>query len=227
MSACRRFEDEGLLRLKQGLPLDDHFATCPDCLAARAAYERLEKEIAAAGEGIEPPLGWQTRLWAAVEEKKSARRGLRGWWLLLPAAAALVLAVLLLWPSAPPAARLALAVAVESGTGSVRRGAEAHPGDRLHLRAATGNAEFAELRVYRNNRVLVLRCSTAPPCQWGRGTLEAAFPLPAIGTYQTLLMTSERPLPALPADSAGLDADVGKALDAGAQATLGPEVDVR
>jgi hypothetical protein len=227
LSACRRFEDEGLLRLKRGQPLDDHFATCPDCVAARAAYERLEGELATAGHGIEPPPGWQFGLWAAVEQRKSARSRLRGWWMLLPAAAALFLALLLLWPAAPPVARLALAVTVETGAGSVRRGAEAHPGDRLHLHASTGKAEVAELRVYRNNRALVLHCSNEPPCQRRQGALEAAFPLPAIGTYQSLLLTSQRSLPALPADSAGLDADVGRALAAGAQATLGPEVEVR
>ena len=224
MSACRRFEEEALVRLEQGLPLDEHFATCADCLAERAFYERLQRDIAAAGEGIEPPPGWQAELWAAVEERKSAGRRLRGWWLLVPAAAAVLIAVLLLRPSAPPPARLALAVEVETGTGAVRRGAEAHPGDRLHLRASTGEADHAELRVYRNNRALVLRCSTEPPCRRGKGTLEAAFRLPSIGSYQPLLVTSDH---SLPEAGAGLDADVARALAAGARATLGAEIEVR
>lgn len=224
MSACRRFEEEGLLRLVQGLPLDDHFATCPDCLAERAVYERLQREIAVAGEGIEPPLGWQAQLWAAIEERRSRRRPRGGWWLLLPAAAALLVAVLLLRPWAPPPARLALAAEVETGAGVVRRGEEGHPGDRLRLRAATGEAAHAELRVYRNERRRVLRCSTEPPCRRGRGTLEAEIVLPAIGSYQSLLLTSDRPLPEA---GAGFDADVAAALAAGAQATLGPEIEVR
>lgn len=224
MSACRRFEEVGLVRLEQGLPLDDHFATCADCRAERAFYERLREDIAAAGEGIEPPPGWQAELWAAVEQRKAARWRLRGWWLLVPAAAAVLIAVLLLRPSAPPPARLALAVEVETGTGTVRRGAEAHPGDRLRLRASTGEADHVELRVYRNNRILVLRCSTEPPCQRRQGVLEAAFLLPAIGSYQSLLLTSDR---ALPEAGAGLDPDVAAALAAGARATLGTEVEAR
>ena len=225
MSACRRFEEEGLVRLEQGLPLDEHFATCPDCLAERAAYERLRGKIAAARKGLEPPLGWQAELWAAIEVQKAARRRPRGWWLLVPAAAAVLLAVLLvLWLPVPSPARLALAVEVESGTGTVRRGTEAHPGDRLHLQASIGEAEHAELRVYRNERTLVFRCSTEPPCRRGKGTLEAELLLPSIGSYQSLLVTSDR---SLPEAGAGLDADVTKALDAGAQATLGAEVDVR
>jgi hypothetical protein len=226
MSACRRFEKEGLVRLMQGRPLDDHFATCPDCLAERAFYERLRGDIAAAGDGIEPPPGWRAELWAAIEQRKATRRRLRGWWFLVPAAAAaaVLIAVLLLRPSPPPSVRLALAVAVETGRGAVRRGAEAHPGDRLRLRATTGNVAYAEFRIYRNNRALVLRCSTEPPCVRRQGTLEAAFPLPAIGSYQSLLVTSDR---SLPAAGAGLDADVAVVLDAGARATLGAEVEVR
>ena len=224
MSACRRFEEEALVRLEQGLPLGDHFDTCADCLGERAVYERLRRDIAAAGDGIEPPPGWQAELWAAVEQRKAARRRLRSWWLLVPAAAAVLIAVLLLRPVSPPPVRLALAVEVETGTGTVRRGAEAHPGDRLHLRAATGEAEYAELRVYRNNRALVLRCSTEPPCQRRQGALEATFLLPAIGTYQSLLLTSDR---SLPETDAGLDPDVAAALQAGARATLGTEVEAR
>ncbi len=224
MSACSRFEKEGLVRLLQGRPLDDHFATCPDCLAERAFYERLGGDIATAGDGIEPPPGWRAELWAAIEQRKATRRRLRGWWFLVPAAAAILVAVLLLRPSVTPSTRLALAVEVETGMDTVRRGAEAHPGDRLRLRASTGKAEHAELRVYRNNRALVLRCSTEPPCERRRGTLEAAFPLPYIGSYQPLLVTSDR---SLPAAGAGLDADVNTALAAGARATLGAEVEVR
>ncbi|MES1243406.1 MAG: hypothetical protein ABUT39_17475 [Acidobacteriota bacterium] len=221
MSACRRFEEEGLLRLEQGLPLDDHFATCPDCLAERAAYERLREGIAKAGDGIEPPPGWQAGVWAAIEARK--RRRLSGWWLLVPAAAVLLVAVLLLRPPTRTA-RLALAVEVEAGSGPVRRGDEAHPGDRLRLRAATGEAPHAELRVYRNDRALVLRCSTEPPCRLSDGTLEAELVLPSIGSYQSLLLTSDRPLPGA---GGGLDADVAAALAAGARTTLGGEIEAR
>jgi hypothetical protein len=228
VSACRRFEDEGLLRLEQGLPLDDHFATCPDCLAERAAYERLREEIATAHdgiEGIEPPPGWQAGVWAAIEKRKAARRRWRGWWLLVPAAAAaLLIAVLLLRPPARTMTQLALAVQIETGAGPVRRGDEAHPGDRLRLRATIGEAPHAELRIYRNDRALVLRCSTGPPCRSGDGTLEAELVLPSIGSYQSLLMTSDRPLPE---SGTGLDADVAAAQAAGARATMGDEIEVR
>lgn len=224
MSACSRFEDEGLLRLEQGLPLDEHFSTCADCLSERAAYERLRQEIATAGEGIEPPSGWQAGVWSAIEKRQVARRRWRGWWFLLPAAAAVLLAILLLRPPAQPVVQLALAVEIEAGTGPVRRGGEAHPGDRLRLRATTGWPANAELRVYRNDRALVLRCSTEPPCRRGNNTLEADLVLPAIGSYQSLLVTSDRPLPEA---GAGLDADVAAALAAGARMTLGDEIEVR
>lgn len=224
MSACRRFEDEGLLRLEQGLPLDDHFSTCPDCLAERAAYERLREAITTAGDGIEPPTGWQAGVWSAIEKRQAARRRWRGWWLLVPAAAAVLLAILLLRTPVRTVTQLALAVEVESGAGPVRRGGEAHPGDRLQLRATIGEASNAELRVYRNDRSLVLRCSTEPPCRRGDDMLEADLVLPAIGSYQSLLVTSDR---SLPKAGAGLDADVDAALAAGAQTILGEEIEVR
>ena len=229
MSACRRFEEEGLLRLERGLPLEAHFASCPDCLAARAAYEHLGGELAAAGAGLEPPPGWQAEVRAALRAREAARRPWRVPWILLPAAAALLAAVLVTVVARQvpvPVARVALRVEVEAAPGTVLRGTEAHPGDRLHLEAATGGAPHAELRVYRNDRTAVLRCSSEPPCERRTGTLEATFVLPSIGSYQPLLLTSDRPLPA-PAAGANLDADVGRALAAGARVTLGTEIEAR
>lgn len=225
MTACRRFEEEALLRLEKGLPLDEHFASCPDCLSARDAYERLGEEISAAGTGLDPHVAWQADVWAALDARRRSRPRGRSWWLLAPVAAAAGLAavVLFLRPP-PPAALIALDVAVIGGEGPARRGTEAHTGDRLHLRAATGGAAHAELRVYRGERVLLLRCSTEPPCRRRGPVLEADVELPSIGSYQPLLLTSERPLPE---PGAGLDSDVDAVLTAGGEATLGTEVEVR
>lgn len=225
MKLCDRFEREGLLRLEQGLPLDEHFETCPDCRAARAAYDRLRNEIALAGSRREPPAHWQARVWAAVE-RRSKRSSLSWRWLLAPGVAAAVAAVLLLVvgraPEGPTFATLQ--VETETGGGAVRRGDEVHPGDRLILRATTGGARHAELRVYLHDTELVLRCSTEPPCIRHEDALEATLVLDALGSYQSLLLVSDRPLPE---PSSGLDGDAGAALAAGAQVRLGEEVPVR
>lgn len=224
---CERFESEGLLRLEQGLPLDDHFATCPDCLAARAAYARLQEEIAAAGADLEPPPYWQSRVRATIEARR--RRSFRPWlWLGVPAGLAAAVLILVLvtgrWPAGPARQPPTLLAEIEPGPGAVRRGDEPHPGDRLVLRATPGTARHAELRVYRHDTELVLRCSSEPPCVRRGSELRATLVLDAPGFYQPLLLVSARPLPA---PSAGLDRDAGAALAAGAEAHLGPEIRVR
>ncbi len=225
MRPCDRFEHEGLLRLEQGLPLDSHFDSCQACREARAASERLTGEIAAAGAEQEPPPQWQARVWAGIERRRAARRRRRRWlrwWLAPVGAAAALLLIVTLRPNlvAPDGV---FRVSVEPGPGA-RRGAEAQPGDRLILQAATGGTPHAELRVYRDDIELVLRCSTAAPCTRQGDNLRATLVLPAVGSYQPLLLLSDQPLPA-PTGS-GLDADSAAALDA-AHVDLGVEIRVQ
>lgn len=222
MSACERFEQEALLLLEQGQPLsDDHFATCPDCLAARAAYERLRADLAEVGQDALPRPDWQARVRQRIEERRRPKARL--WlWMVPSGLAAALLAVVLLWP-APPAPP-GITVAVEKGNGPVRRGVEAQPGDRLVLRATTGGARHAELRVYKNDLDLVFHCTEATPCERSGRTISATVVLETVGTYQSLLLTSASPIPAPAAGS--LDVDAGVADQAGAHVELGEEVTV-
>jgi anti-sigma factor RsiW len=226
VSSCDRFEREGLLQLERGHDLGDHFQRCPDCLAARAAYDRLRQELAGAGSGYEPPADWQVRVRAAIAQR---RRPPRPWWsrLLIPAGvaaagAAAVLVIVVREPEPEPV--VALHVGIEAAAEVTRRGGEAHPGDRLQLEAHTAGARHAELRVYRHDAELVMRCSTEPPCVRDGDRLRAALRLEALGSYRSVLLVSDRPFPP---PAAGLDRDVGAALETGAQAYLGEEVRVR
>lgn len=226
MSGCDRFEAEGLLLLEQGLPLDEHFATCPDCLAARAAYERLRAEIAALGVEDEPPVGWQARVWERLDQRRERRRfrwpGWRGW--LVPVGVGLAASLAALFLIRPPEPRPpSLSVEIQAGA-TVRRGGEAQPGDLLRLTAATGGARHAELRVYRNDTELVLRCSTARPCSRRGDEVRAAVLLDAVGRYQPLLLRSKSPLPSPVSD---LEKDTRAALAAGADVRLASEIVVR
>ncbi len=217
-NGCERFENEALLLLEQGQPLDDHFSSCPDCLAARAAYDRLLEQLSKLGENDEPAADWQARVWERIEQRKKRRWS--PWWF-APVAAAAMAALFLIWiPGQKPAG---LQVEIEAGT-TVRRGAEAHPGDLLRLEATTGGARHSELRVYRNDSELILRCSTESPCSQRRGELRASVILDGIGRYQPLLIFSEEPLPDTASD---LDTDTDAALTAGADVELGPRVVVR
>ncbi|HSF43423.1 MAG TPA: hypothetical protein VLT87_26730 [Thermoanaerobaculia bacterium] len=223
MTRCDRFETEGVLRLEQGLPLDEHYDTCPDCAAAREAHEHLRAGIAGLGADDEPPPGWQARVWERIEERKERRKRHGGWflWMVPAAVAASLAAFLLLRPTPPPPP--SLLARIEAGD-TVRRGEEAQPGDLLRLTATTGEAPYAELRVYRNDAEMVLRCSTAAPCTRQGVHLTATLGLDGVGRYTPLLLYSEKPLPEGGGD---LDTDTREALNAGAEVELGADVDVR
>lgn len=222
-TGCQRFENEGLLLLEQGQPLDDHFSSCPDCLEARAAYDRLRGGLSSLGKEDEPAPDWQARVWEKIEKRKERRRRWTPWWAVPVgiASMAALAALFLVWiPGRTPAG---LRIEIEAGT-TIRRGAEAQPGDLLRLAATTGGARHSELRVYRNDTELVLRCSDEPPCSRRRGKLTASVVLDGVGRYQPLLLLSKDPLPGAASD---LDADTDAALTAGADVEMGPRVVVR
>ena len=108
------------------------------------------------------------------------------------------------------------------------RGEGAHPGDRLVLHGKAGSRRHAELRVYRNDRELVMRC--APPttsdtfsCTRDGATISGELKLPAIGAFQALIATSDAPLPA---PGASLAEDTERLLAMGAKVILAPSVRV-
>lgn len=219
---CDRFEAEGLLRLEQGEPLGEHFATCPDCREARAAYERLRQDIAGIGADDDPPAGWEARVWTRIEERKRKPRWI---WFLTPVGAAALAATLFFavprTPSAP-----SLVQEVVAG-GPVRRSAGARPGDRLDLRAETAGSVHAELRIYRNGRDLVLRCPSDggdPSCRREEGEIRASLTFQVVGEYQAMLVLGQEPLPP---PGKGLDPDAGAAFDHGARVLVGDQISVR
>jgi hypothetical protein len=226
--ACRRFERTGLLHEEEGL-LDEHVSTCPDCQEARAAYQRLRQRIAGSGVDHRPPPGWQERVWEAIEtrsvEAPARRRPTRAWRLvpstLLSAAAvaAVVIALVGRRPTPP-----SLQVSLEAPRDTVRRGLDVPPGTRLSLDATGGGARHMELRVYLNETVLVLRCSLDAPCRREGDRLAASVVLVAVGSYQPVLLVSDRPLPP---PSSTLDGDAAQALAAGARVELGQSTQVR
>ncbi|HEV8631012.1 MAG TPA: hypothetical protein VGV61_11900 [Thermoanaerobaculia bacterium] len=222
MSRCNRFAEEALLRIEQGLPLDDHFATCPDCLEARAVYERLRAGIASLEGDLAPSPRWQAEVWRRIEARRARRRGWLPWVLATGLAAALAVLLLLRTP-AGDLGSVSLRADVQRGA-AVLRGDEARPGDLLRLVASTGGAAHAELRVYRNDRELVLRCADRQPCVRSGRSLRAIVALDAVGSYQPLLLVGEQPFPPPTAD---LDRDAAAALARGARVELGPAVVVR
>jgi hypothetical protein len=165
---CDRFEDEALLRLERGEPLDEHFATCPDCREARAVYERLRQEIGEVGLEEEPLLGWEARVWQSIGER---RRRPRWAWVLAPlGAAALAATLFFALPRTPSTPSLVQEIV---GGETVVRAASAHPGDRL-----------------------LLRCPGDSSCRKTGSEIRAVLTFPSAGEYQAVLVLDDEPLAA-------------------------------
>jgi hypothetical protein len=214
---CNRFEQEGLLRKERGLPMDEHYATCPDCLAAMKDFQRIQTALASTEALPEPKAGWETRVLGMVDALPIPTTHTRWSWRWLPAfaaaAAAAVLAIVFVARGPAPVAPLGLELGRQKGE-VVQRGEGYQPGDTLTIRASTGGARYAEVRVYLNGGELLLRCSAEQPCVREGDWLRAEVKLPAVGRYQVLLLASDRELPA---GHATLDQDGSEALSAGAQ----------
>lgn len=235
MTACTRFEQEGLLALERGEPLDPHFETCEDCLRVRAAHRVLASRLAALGAEDRPPAGYEARILARIAaerraEPPTASRPWRVWPLVSAVAAAAVLAVWLAHgsdESSPgPSLRPSLVVDVAaSQAGSVMRGrGSAKPGDRLLVHAATGGLPHAELRVWQVGEGLLVRCSDGPPCRRSAGAIDADLVVATRGDYEVILVVSER---GLAAPRRSLEEDVVALEAAGAHLERGERILVR
>lgn len=226
-TSCGRFEREGLLLLEQGRPLDPHFDTCADCRAVRAEYEALQAGIGDLGRAYTGRTDWQARVWAGVarmgERRASPWRRLL--WLAVPAGlTAAVLLVLLRPGPGPQQSGPALALAFHRPGDGVEamRGEHARPGDVLDVTIRTGGAAHVELRIYRDDQALLVRCTDQPPCVRRDDGLTATISLEARGRYQIAFLYGPQPLPA---PGASLDDDLARARAAGATVEL-RELDV-
>jgi hypothetical protein len=231
MSRCQRFGNKELRLLEEGRPLDAHFATCPDCLAAQQSYERLKLELASL-DPAEPPARWEDRVWNAIEKgkRKGKRSPVRAF--LIPAfglAAAALVAVLLLPPmfvqSGPPS----MLAEFQAGSGPIQRGgltpdAPVPPGTYLILNANSGGARYAELRVYRGDDQLIFQTAHVMGRFDRDDALHVRVVLEAVGRYQAALFSSDQPIPP-PSGSA--DGDFVASRQTGATLTLHPAITVR
>jgi len=226
MTACDRFETEGLERFAAGEPLDAHFTSCADCRAAQARYEMVVRALGVAGRACAPPGDWEARVFARIQRRRPRRR------LWFAAAAALPVAGLAVFTfqSMGGAQSLELEWSVSRGAGPVVRGGgpgagqavSAAPGDVLHLTARVPRGRHGDLRVYRGGDTLVFQCAGNPRCSASRDGLSAEVVLEAGGTYRTLVLAAERDLPP---PTGKLDADYAAALRAG-EAQESPPIEV-
>ena len=220
---CDRLQRERLGAVEDGAPPDEHEQTCADCAEARRKYLKVGELTAGAHEGRELPAAWFDATLAMIEARPQHRRRRRlaiGAAGLLAAAAALAV---LLWPrhhavdTAP-----VLAVRIDRG-GAPLRGSAPHPGDLLVLRAQGGGRRHIELRVYRSERELVLRCAEGLACSPSGDRVNTSIELSQAGRYRAILLATDRELPS--ADTT-LDQAAAQVSNQGGVATLSEAIDV-
>ena len=158
---------------------------------------------------------WEQAVFAkiAARETSGARRS--RWWLSLSAAGIAVLFVVVLsLRSSPPEGdpRPILAVRFQAGADRLRTEGQPTVGSSLLIEVAAIREPNAELRVYRDDVGLVLRCSTASPCRRRGDKLEARWTIPAIGRYRVMVAAGAA---ALPQPSGSYDQDAAALTAAG------------
>jgi hypothetical protein len=219
---CDRLERERLIAVEDGAPPDEHELTCADCTEARRAYQRVGELVAGAGAGRELPAAWFDATLAMIQSRPRRRRQrfVIGAAAMVAAAAAAVM----LWPRshANPDTAPVLAIRIDR-SGAPLRGSAPHPGDLLVLHARGVGRRYLELRVYRADREVVLRCADELPCRPSGDAVEARIALVEAGRYRAVLLCSDR---ALPPAEATLDQAASQVSEAGGVATLSEPIDV-
>lgn len=168
------------------------------------SIERIEAALARLGAEHEPPVGWESRVMAAVGA--APRR--RWWWFAAPAAALAAAALaLVVIPRPPPA--LALSVGVTHSTRY--RGDGASAGDTARITVSGGKGPRA-IWVYHEEIHLVMRCPDSPACRVSDASTEVDLPLTSAGTYTVVAVTGAGQLPHL---VGSYDVDVAAAKEAG------------
>lgn len=218
--SCDRFEREGLSRWDDGAPADEHEQGCADCQRAREAYTRLAGAFTALPP-IAPPAGWEERVMARLDPADVGPRAAPRWVWLLAAALVAVAVILVVRSQAERPLTAELRVQVIPAA-SARRADVAVVGDRLSLRASS-RAPHTELRLYRSERELVLRCPGDPRCRVSGGVIEADLTLASRGSYRAVALSASAPLPA-PRGSMDEDARAVGAI--AGRVEIGPAIEV-
>lgn len=235
MTRCDRISAEGWLGDDDDSRAREHLEQCADCREAREAYRRIADGFVALGAEHELPGDAEARLWAAVATQRDRRRWRWPVWLGIVSAMVAAAAVLFLLlrsggSERDPAAQRVLALAVlppdgQAGDDPVRNGQPA-VGDRLRITAPADDsadpAHFA-LRVYRNERELLVQCPGDPACVRHGSSLVVLLPIDALGVYTALWLDAGEPIAP---SSSSLAQDLADAVSRGAEYQL-REVEVR
>ena len=220
--SCDRLQRERLLAIADGAAPDEHELTCPDCIEARRKYDAVGVLVAGARADRELPAAWFDATLTMIDVRTRHRR--RRWLVASAGLAAAAAVALLLWPrhQANPVVAPVLAIRVDRG-GAPLRGSSPHPGDLLVVHGRAVGQRHLELRVYRADHEVVMRCAEDLPCRPSGDAIEATVPLAQVGRYRAVLLSSDRTMPAA---GATLDQAAAQVNDDGGVATLSEPIDV-
>lgn len=199
MTACHRFEKEGLDKWLSDEPLDAHFTSCEDCAEALREYRAMAGVLGNDNASARPAAGWEEAVLSTVQEPAVRRPP----WLAIAASVSLLgLAFVLMRPQSVPSD---FSVSVEQSDEVFRAGNEATLGDTLNVRWQ-GNARNADgfaIFVYRDGRELVGYCGAdAEPCADGNAF---SVPMNLPGAYQPVVVVADQ---AVTAPTGNVDQDV-------------------
>jgi hypothetical protein len=189
------------------------------------ADDRVTRALAQLGTEHEPPVGWESRVLAAIAPAPAPAPApaRRRWWFAVPAAAAVAIAAVLLVPRLLPRPD-ALALVIEREPSATRLRGD--PGDEARIAVplggrirvvARGGGRHHAIWVYRDATALVAHCPGDAACRLADGELDLALALPTIGTYQVVAWSSDTELPA---PRGAYDADFAAATTGNATAKL-------
>jgi hypothetical protein len=194
---CSFFASEGLLLEEQGASVAEHLAGCLDCREDQRQMAALRAELGRLAAPASAP-HWEQAVFASIAAAESQPRR-RPWWIAVPlVTGALVLALFLTRRGAPPPAAPAPLLAMQFEAGAERLRGEEQPtvGGLVSLRATGLAGAHRELRIYRDDAGLALRCSDQPPCLPQGDGLSARWQIPALGRYRVVVVTGPAPPPA-------------------------------
>ncbi len=216
-----RFEEEALLLIEQGKPLDEHFDTCEDCVEQRRKYEQLGMLVGSFAADRSPHEGWKRRIMDALHTQQ--HRPQRSYWrATIGIAASIAIVGLALKLSLTPPVDVDLDIEIIAGD-TVYRGNSAKPGDSLQLTAVV-TGSHGELRLYRTDGRLILACVDEPPCARADDRISATVTVAISGSYRAVAISSSEPVPAA---TVNLDADVLTARELGAEVEVSDLIIVR
>ena len=234
MDRCRQLEEQYSFDGEPLTPsLAEHISGCEECGAIWEAHQRLERQLADAGESYRLRSDAHDRLWKAIESAEggaqppdaspsaNAPRSRRTFRFAAMATAALAAAAAVAVALLPPSKQPDIAFRVVASDSAVRAASDYAVGDRLEVDVDA--TPHVSARVYRDRQTLLAACPGTKGCQRSGSRLRLHITLSSPGLYEIVILRGSAPLPA-PAGSS--DGDVSGASRAGAEYEL-IEIDVR